>query len=229
MKKEIPSDYLSLRQNKMNYLTDFLNQKIKDNPSVGWTYKEFGKQVEQPIIEFLLMCELLDSNNFTDQSANKNEIPDIIDNQYNEPIFVDIKAGNIVQYATGKKVTNPNQDLSTTFRWHQETLRRFKGENCYFIEIKYHHLQGENLYVTESNIDKFYHFVGKTPDGFISTRRRNVRTKSWSSPSKFSSSADFEKLLEVTISHSIKKDILNNMKYLNEKDRIEVIENLSSK
>ena len=155
------------------------------------------------------MCELLDSNNFTDQSANKNEIPDIIDNQYNEPIFVDIKAGNIVQYATGKKVTNPNQDLSTTFRWHQETLRRFKGENCYFIEIKYHHLQGENLYVTESNIDKFYHFVGKTPDGFISTRRRNVRTKSWSSPSKFSSSADFEKLLEVTISHSIKKDILN--------------------
>ena len=77
--------------------------------------------------------------------------------------------------------------------------------------------------------DRFYHFVGKTPDGFISTRRRNVRTKSWSYPSQYSSSAEFEKLLEVTISHSIKKDILNHMKFLNEKDRIEVLENLSRK
>tara|TARA_B110000483_G_C18190250_1_gene540628 strand:+ start:2157 stop:2846 length:690 start_codon:yes stop_codon:yes gene_type:complete len=228
MKPQIPDNYLSVRQEKMDDLTDFLNQKIKNNPAVGWTYKEFGKQVEQPIIDFLLNNNLLDSNNYVDQSANKNEIPDIIDNQYNDPIFVDIKAGNIVQYATGVNVTNPNQDLSTTFRWKEDTLRRFEGENCYFISIKYHHLVGGNLYVTESNIDKFYKFVGKTPDGFIATRRRNVRTKSWNSPSKFSSSVEFEHLIEVTISHSIKKDILNNMKYLNNNDRLEIIELLSS-
>tara|TARA_B110000495_G_scaffold198381_1_gene210121 strand:- start:553 stop:1242 length:690 start_codon:yes stop_codon:yes gene_type:complete len=229
MKSQIPSNYLSVRQGKMADLTDFLNQKIINNPAVGWTYKEFGKQVEQPIIDFLLNNNLLDPNNCVDQSANKNEIPDIIDNQYKDSIFIDVKAGNIVQYATGKNVTNPNQDLSTTTRWKEDTLTRFKGENCYFIEIKYHHLVGGDLYVTESNIDKFYNFVGKTSDGLISTRSRNVRTKSWNSPSKFSSSAEFEKLIDATRSNSIKKDLFNHIDYLNDKDRLEIIKVLKSK
>ena len=229
MKSGIPGDYLQVRQGFMSKLEKFLNDTIRKNPQVGWTYKEFGKQVEQPIIDFLLQQKLLKNGYYIDQSANKNEIPDIIDEFYNEPIFIDIKAGNVVQYSNGRRVTNPNQDLSTTFRWQDETLKRFKGENCYFIEVRYHHLQNEDLYVLDCKIDKFYNFVGKTPDGLISTRRRNVRTKSWNSPSQYSSALEFEKLLEVTISHSIKKDILNQNKYLNEKDRIEIIENLSRK
>ena len=229
MKSQIPSNYLSVRQGKMADLTDFLNQKIINNTAVGWTYKEFGKQVEQPIIDFLLINNLLDPNNCVDQSANKNEIPDIMDNQYKDSIFIDVKAGNIVQYATGNNVTNPNQDLSTTTRWKEYILARWKGENCYFIEIKYHHRVGENLYVTESNIDKFYNFVGKTSDGLIATRSRNVRTKSWNSPSKFSSSAEFEKLIDATRSNSIKKDLFNHIDYLNDKDRIEIIKVLKSK
>lgn len=227
MRPQIPGDYLRVRQDMMSDLTDFLNQKIRANPAAGWHYKEFGKQVEQPIIEFLLLRGLLDPKNHTDQSANKNEIPDIIDNQFKKSIFIDIKAGNMVQYATGRTVTNPNQDLSTTFRWKEETLTRFNGEDCYFIEIKYHHLEGEDLYVVESNMDKFYKFVGKTSDGLISTRRRNVRTKSWNSPSQFSSAEEFENLLIATISNSIKKDIVNNMEYLNELDRREIIDHLS--
>ena len=229
MKSGIPGDYLQVRQGFMSKLEKFLNDTIRKNPQVGWTYKEFGKQVEQPIIDFLLQQKLLKNGYYIDQSANKNEIPDIIDEFYNEPIFIDIKAGNVVQYSNGRRVTNPNQDLSTTFRWQDETLKRFKGENCYFIEVRYHHLENEDLYVVDCKIDKFYNFVGKTPDGLISTRRRNVRTKSWNSPSQYSSALEFEKLLEVTISHSIKKDILNHNKYLNEKDRIEIIENLSRK
>lgn len=229
MKSGIPGDYLQVRQGFMSKLERFLNDTIRKSPQVGWTYKEFGKQVEQPIIDFLLQQKLLKNGYYIDQSANKNEIPDIIDEFYNEPIFIDIKAGNVVQYSNGQKVTNPNQDLSTTFRWQNETLKRFKGENCYFIEVRYHHLENEDLYVVDCKIDKFYNFVGKTPDGLISTRRRNVRTKSWNSPSQFSSALEFEKLLEVTISHSIKKDILNQNKYLNEKDRIEIIEYLSRK
>ena len=228
MKPQIPHNYLSVRQKKMADLTNFLNQEIKNNPAVGWTYKEFGKQVEQPIIDFLLNNNLLDPNNYVDQSANKNEIPDIIDNQYKDSIFIDVKAGNIVQYATGKNVTNPNQDLSTTTRWPL-IFTRFKGENCYFIEIKYHHLVGGDLYVTESNIDKFYNFVGKTTDGLIATRSRNVRTKSWNSPSKFSSSAEFEKLIDATRSNSIKKDLFNHIDYLNDKDKLEIIKVLKSK
>lgn len=43
-------DYLLKRQNEMSNLTKYLNEIIKDNPKVGWHYKEFGKQVEQPII-----------------------------------------------------------------------------------------------------------------------------------------------------------------------------------
>ncbi len=229
MKSGIPGDYLQVRQGFMSKLEKFLNDTIRKNHQVGWTYKEFGKQVEQPIIDFLLHQKLLKNGYYIDQSANKNEIPDIIDEFYNEPIFIDIKAGNVVQYSNGRRVTNPNQDLSTTFRWQDETLKRFKGENCYFIEVRYHHLENEDLYVVDCKIDKFYNFVGKTPDGLISTRRRNVRTKSWNSPSQYSSALEFEKLLEVTISHSIKKDILNQNKYLNEKDRIEIIENLSRK
>jgi len=229
VKLPIPNDYLSLRQDVMDDLTLFLNQRIQQNPAVGWTYKEFGKQVEQPIIEFLLQRGLLVSGNYADQSAIKNEIPDIIDNQFEEPIFIDIKAGNIIQYATGKTVTNAGQDLSTTFRWRDETLKRFRGENCYFIEIKYHHQEGNDLYVTESNIDKFYKFVGKSSGGFIATRRRNVRPKSWNSSSKFSSSKEFEDLLDVTISHSIKNDVLNQLKHLNRADSIEIIKELEKK
>ncbi|MFL2950584.1 MAG: hypothetical protein ACJZ56_05385 [Candidatus Thalassarchaeaceae archaeon] len=213
----------------MSKLKIFLNDTIRKNPQVGWTYKEFGKQVEEPIIKFLLQQKLLHRGHYTDQSANKNEIPDIIDEFYNEPIFIDIKAGNVVQYSNGRRVTNPNQDLSTTFRWQDETLKRFKGENCYFIEVRYHHLENEDLYVVECKMDKFYNFVGKTPDGLISTRRRNVRTKSWNSPSQYSSALEFEKLLSKTISNSIKKDIINNMEYLNEDDRREIIAKLSDK
>jgi len=227
MKSRIPSDYLRIRQGFMSKLKIFLNDTIRKNPQVGWTYKEFGKQVEEPIIKFLLQQKLLHRGYYTDQSANKNEIPDIIDEFYNEPIFIDIKAGNVVQYSNGRRVTNPNQDLSTTFRWQDETLKRFKGENCYFIEVRYHHLENEDLYVVDCKIDKFYNFVGKTPDGLISTRRRNVRTKSWSSPSQYSSALEFEKLLSKTISNSIKKDIINNMGYLNDDDRREIIHHLS--
>ena len=34
MKSQIPSNYLSVRQGKMADLTDFLNQKIINNPAV---------------------------------------------------------------------------------------------------------------------------------------------------------------------------------------------------
>ena len=163
MKSRIPGDYLQVRQGFMSKLEKFLNDTIRKNPQVGWTYKEFGKQVEQPIIDFLLQQKLLKNGYYIDQSANKNEIPDIIDEFYNEPIFIDIKAGNVVQYSNGRRVTNPNQDLSTTFRWQDETLKRFKGENCYFIEVRYHHRENEDLYVVDCKIDKFYNFVGKTP------------------------------------------------------------------
>ena len=227
MKSRIPGDYLQVRQGFMSKLEKFLNDTIRKNPQVGWTYKEFGKQVEQPIIDFLLQQKLLKNRYYIDQSANKNEIPDIIDEFYNEPIFIDIKAGNVVQYSNGRRVTNPAQDLSTTFRWQDETLKRFKGENCYFIEVRYHHRENEDLYVVDCKIDKFYNFVGKTPDGLISTRRRNVRTKSWNSPSQYSSALEFEKLLSKTISNSIKKDIINNMGYLNDDDRREIIDHLS--
>ena len=213
----------------MPKLEKFLNDTIKRNPQVGWTYKEFGKQVEKPIIQFLLQQKLLHKGHYIDQSENKNEIPDIIDDFYNEQIFIDIKAGNVVQYSNGRRVTNPNQDLSTTMRWQDETLKKFKGENCFFIEVRYHHLVNEDLYVVDCKIDKFYNFVGKTPKGLISTRRRNVRTKSWNSPSQYSSASEFEKLLSKTISNSIKNDIINNMKYLDDDDRNKIIKKLSDK
>jgi len=213
----------------MNGLKEFLNQEIRGNPDLGWTYKEFGKQVERPVIDFLLSENLLKSSDYIDQAANKNAIPDILDLQFKEPIFIDIKAGNVIQYATGNAVSNPNNDLSTSFRWKEETLLKFDGENCYFIEIKYHHRENEDLYVTEAKFDKFYKFVGKTPDGFISTRRRNIRTKGWNQQSQFNSAAEFEELLDSTISNSIKKDFLNNINDLNSHDALEIASKLNHK
>ncbi len=224
--KKVPVDYLVNRQNEMSNLTKYLNITIKDNPDVGWHYKEFGKQVEQPIIEFLVNKGLLIKDKFKDQSDNKNEIPDIIDEQYSQLIFIDIKAGNKVVFKTGANVTNPNQDLSTTTNWRDNVFLKFEGELCFFIEVKYNHLSGKKLFVEECLIDYFYNFVGKTEDGLIAHRRRNVRTKSWNSTSQFKSAKEFKILLNETISFSIKKTLFNSSKDLLEDDKIEIINHL---
>ena len=57
-------DYVLKRQKEMSTLTKYLNGVIKDNPKVGWHYKEFGKQVEKPIIEFLVKKGFLVKNKF---------------------------------------------------------------------------------------------------------------------------------------------------------------------
>lgn len=226
MKKAVPNDYLEKRQNEMENLTKYLNDFIENNPTLGWHYKEFGKQVEQPIIQFLLEKDLLIKDKFKDQSDNKNEIPDIIDEQYSELIFIDIKAGNKVVFKTGANVTNPNQDLSTTTNWRDNVFLKFEGELCFFIEVKYNHLSGKNLFVEECLIDHFYNFVGKTVDGLIAHRRRNVRTKSWNSNSQFKNAKEFKTLLNETISFSIKKTLFNSSKDLSEKDKTEIINHL---
>lgn len=224
--KKVPTDYLIKRQNEMNNLTKHLNKVIKDNPDVGWHYKEFGKQVEQPIIEFLVKKGLLIKDKFKDQSDNKNEIPDIIDEQYSQLIFIDIKAGNKVVFKTGANVTNPNQDLSTTTNWRDNVFLKFEGELCFFIEVKYNHLLGKDLFVEECVIDHFYNFVGKTPDGLIAHRRRNVRTKSWNSSSQFKNAKEFKTLLNKTISYSIKNTLFNSSQDLLEEDKTEIINHL---
>lgn len=226
VKNKVPVDYLIKRQNEMTNLTNYLNQIIKDNPDVGWHYKEFGKQIEQPIIEFLVSKGLLIKDQYKDQSNNKNEIPDIIDEQYSQLIFIDIKAGNKVVFKTGRNVTNPNQDLSTTTNWRDNVFLKFEGELCFFIEVKYNHLEGRNLYVEECLIDHFYNFVGKTSDGLIAHRRRNVRTKSWNSNSQFKDAKEFKKLLDETISFSIKNTLFNSSKDLLKNDKIEIINHL---
>ncbi|MBE7653978.1 hypothetical protein LNI90_11445 [Tenacibaculum dicentrarchi] len=223
---KVPTDYLIKRQNEMSDLTNYLNKTIKNNPDVGWHYKEFGKQVEQPIIEFLVKKGLLIKDKFKDQSDNKNEIPDIIDEQYSDSIFIDIKAGNKVVFKTGKKVTNPNQDLSTTTNWRDNVFLEFDGELCFFIEVKYNHLLNNDLFVEECLIDHFYNFVGKTTDGLIAHRRRNVRTKSWNSKSQFKDADEFKTLLNETISFSIKNTLFNSSEDLLKKDKIEIINHL---
>ena len=226
MKELVPSDYLTQRQVKMEALTKHLNDIIKKNPKVGWHYKEFGKQVEQPIIKFLVDKGLLINGKFKDQSDNKNEIPDIIDEQYSKLIFIDIKAGNKVVFKTGANVTNPNQDLSTTTNWRDSVFPKFEGELCFFIEVKYNHLSGQKLFVEECLIDHFYNFVGKTADGLIAHRRRNVRTKSWNSTSQFKSAKEFKTLLNETISFSIKRTLFNSSQDLSESDKNEIINHL---
>lgn len=223
MKKAVPKNYLKQRQNEMKNLTKYLNDIIKNTPSAGWHYKEFGKQVETPIIKFLVKKGLLVKNKFKDQSNNKNEIPDIIDEQYSKSIFIDIKAGNKVVFKTGKNVTNANQDLSTTTNWRDNVFTRFDGELCFFIEVKYNHLLGKDLFVEECLIDHFYKFVGKTADGLIAHRRRNVRTKSWGVASKFKSAKEFKQLLNKTISFSIKNTLYNSYTDLTEEDKTEII------
>ncbi len=223
MKKSVPKDYLKQRQNEMKNLTKYLNDVIKKNPNAKWHYKEFGKQVEPPIIKFLVEKGLLVKNKFKDQSDNKNEIPDIIDEQYSKSIFIDIKAGNKVVFKTGKKVTNANQDLSTTTNWRDKVFTKFDGELCFFIEVKYNHLLGENLFVEECLIDHFYNFVGKRRDGLITHRRRNVRTKSWNAEPKFKSAEEFKQLLNKTISYSIKNTLYNSHKDLTKEDKAEII------
>ena len=225
-KELVPGDYLKQRQVEMKALTKHLNEVIKNNPNVGWHYKEFGKQVEQPIIKFLVDKGLLINDKFKDQSDNKNEIPDIIDEQYSKLIFIDIKAGNKVVFKTGKNVTNPNQDLSTTTNWRDNVFLKFEGELCFFIEVKYNHLSGKNLFVEECLIDHFYNFVGKTTEGLIAHRRRNVRTKSWNSTSQFESAIEFKTLLNETISFSIKKTLFNSSQDLSDIDKLEIINHL---
>ena len=219
-------DYILKRQNEMSNLTKYLNGIIKDNPKVGWHYKEFGKQVEQPIIEFLVKKGLLVKNKFIDQSDNKNEIPDIIDEQYSQLIFIDIKAGNKVVFKTGANVTNPNQDLSTTTSWRDKVFHKFDAELCFFIEVKYNHLVGKKLFVEECQFDHFYNFVGKTVGGLIAHRRRNVRTKSWNSDSQFKNAEEFKMLLNKTISFSVKNTLFNSSQDLSEEDKIEIINHL---
>jgi len=226
IKNKVPADYLIKRQSEMNNLTGYLNKEIKNNPNNGWHYKEFGKQVEPPIIKFLVDKGLLINGKFKDQSDNKNEIPDIVDEQYSQLIFIDIKAGNKVVFKTGKKVTNPNQDLSTTTNWRDNVFQKFEGELCFFIEVKYNHESGKNLFVEECVFDHFYNFVGKTADGLIAHRRRNVRTKSWNSNSQFKNAEEFKRLLDKTISFSIKKTLFNSSKDLLEEDKIEIINHL---
>ena len=222
MASSVPTNYLMQRQNEMANLTKHLNQVIVSHPDAGWHYKEFGKQVEQPVIQYLIQKGLLVKGKLIDRSANKNEIPDIVDIQYSKPIFIDIKAGNVVQFASGGKVTNANQDLSTTFRWRDEVLKKFDGELCFFIEVKYHHVEGQDLYVTECVFDHFYKFVGKTTDGLIAHRRRNVRTKAWNKPAQFKSAQEFQLLLERTIASSVKNTLYGAMADLTTQDKIEL-------
>ena len=222
MEGVVPSNYLVTRQREMKNMTRYLNELITKTPSAGWHYKEFGKQVEAPIIKYFGEKGLLASGKYLDQSSNKNEIPDIIDNQYSKPIFIDIKAGNVVEYATGNKVSNAGQDLSTTTSWRDKVFAKFDGELCFFIEVKYHHLKGHNLSVVECEIDHFYKFVGKNKEGLISHRRRNVRPRPWSSRPLFNSADEFKQLLSKTISFSIKSTLYNSDQDLTREDKIEL-------
>ncbi|OCH32018.1 hypothetical protein A6E13_15710 [Aliivibrio fischeri] len=228
-KNKNPDNYIEKYQSKMDNLVKYLNKRITENPEAEWHYSKFGKQVEKPIIEFLIENELLINNSFRDQSENKNEIPDIIDEQYEKPVFIDIKAGNTVVFKTGKKVTNPNQDLSTTVNWKDKVFKKFDGELCFFIEVRYRHVNGESLSVEECIFDHFYKFVGKTDKGLIAHRRRNVRTKSWNAEPQFGSAEEFINLLDKTISFSVKNTLLNSSNYLLEEDKVEIIKHLNVK
>lgn len=222
-----PLDYLENRQKEMSNLTRYLNDLIEETPERDWNYQKFGKQVEAPVIDFLLEKGLLNIEYFKDQSDNKNATPDIIDKQYLNQVFIDVKAGNTVSFKTGRKVTSANQDLSTMTKWKNEIFKEFDGELCFIIEIKYKHSFNSSLVVEECIFDHFYKFVGKTEHGLISHRNRNVRPKTWDTKPQFRDSEEFKNLLDKTISYSIKNALFNGVKNLSDSDRSEIVDYLS--
>ena len=141
-------------------MVKYLNELIKDEPG-KYKYTTFGKDVEEHCIQYLLEQELIFEGKCKDQSSNKNEVPDLIDQQYSNEIFIDFKSGNVKKFETGENQSDAAQDISTLLNWKNKILKRFDVEDCFLIEIKYEHIYGEELKVIDCEFDHFYNFWEK--------------------------------------------------------------------
>ena len=223
---EIINYLVSSRNKIINFLNDLINNR-------NFSYETFGKEVEKPLIGFLV--KLLKEGRYIKNerdyhiSENKNEFPDFTLNS-SPKLALDIKAGNHSKKKGNKwvKCKNSANDLITLNTIH-EKLSEFGGENIYYIFIEYNFNDTAKT-IVDVKIDKFYRFIGLNKAGFLKYRKKSgyFRPKDFNTEPLVKTLEQFTSLIKPTDIYRSKSIIKQHIEKIPKEERNDFLESLKN-
>ena len=155
-------------KNEMNSMIPEIHQIVERFiTSSPQTYETFGKDVEVPVVDYLL-SELKKRTNITNykKAAHKNDFPELaieieVGNK-KQWIAIDVKSSNHSAYKKGKWIKNnsPGNDLGS-FKTLPEHIEKYGGENIHYLWVHYN-FNEEVQELVKVEFDSFYRFIGET-------------------------------------------------------------------
>lgn len=214
-------------------LIERVKKEVED--ANNYRYETFGKEIEDIISKYLikLLTEkgiFKDSNDYI-VAKNKNAFPDMTINT-NPPFALEYKAGNIREKkANGSwgKCNNSQNDLGTLNSWPSK-LKRFEGDNIYFLFVEYQ-FDDETIKVIDIKIEPFYKIIGINSAGLLSYREKdgNLRPKDFNQESPIKTYKQFLDLIKSTNEYRSKRIITKHINNIPDNERNVFLDSLKIK
>jgi hypothetical protein len=196
-----------------------------------FNYRSFGIEIEDYVRKILV--EVFRAAGFikheTDYKVakDKNEFPDFT--LITKPnLAVEIKSGNRYKLDKGKwsPCNNSENDMGTIKEWPKK-LKKFGGENIYYILIEYA-FTDDLQDIVDVKIGPFYEFLDLNADGFLRYREKdgNLRPKDFDELPPVKTLGQFEKLLPETVIYRSKRIIKKHIQNIPREEQNEFLDSL---
>lgn len=219
-----------LTKNKDRLLTYL--QKVVANGD--FHYRIFGTQIEDYLTGEII--KLFTENGFIKTlsdyhlTQDKNEFPDLT-LFTTPPLVLEIKSGNRSSLSKGEwtETNNSENDMGTLNMW-QEKLRKFGGENIYYIFIEYN-FNDVDKSILDIKTEPFYKFLGLNSEGLLKYREKdgNLRPKNFDADSPVKTLRQFMDLFPKTVVYRSKRIIKKHLEYIPPSERNSFLESLKMK
>ena len=212
--------FLNLIYNKKEietFVKRYLGNAVKSN---SYNYTTFGKIVEDLIADSLDIFFSRKYNIKKDQckrAKDKNEFPDYL-----------LLGKYAIDFKSAIDSEEPENDLGTINSW-PDKIRKFGGNNIYFLFVKYSVHNDDTVSICEVYFDNFYKFIGKSKLNTLKYREKdgNLRPKTWICFSKnineWETLEEFISAFEITKSTRARRLVEKHFKDMTPEDKDEFI------
>ena len=199
------------------FVKRYLSNAVKNN---SYDYTTFGKIVEDLIADSLdsfLSRKYGIKKDQCKRAKDKNEFPDYL-----------LLGKYAIDFKSAIDSEEPENDLGTINSW-PDKIRKFGGNNIYFLFVKYSVHNDDTVSICEVYFDNFYKFIGKSKLNTLKYREKdgNLRPKTWKCFSKnineWETLEEFISAFEITKSTRARRLVEKHFKDMTPEDKDEFI------
>jgi hypothetical protein len=195
-----------------------------------FAYETFGKDIEMDVVALIEKKFCDNGHNQFRRALNKNDFPELTVILSDGQLAIDIKAGNHCKKKGTKwcSCSNSNNDLGTIRSW-PEKLRKFGGENIYFVFVEYC-INDTTHELRKITIAPFYMFLDVNSSGLLKYREKDghLRPRNFNAKPVITSMAKFNALFRTTEIQRSKNIMRQHIKNIPKSERAAFLNELKS-